>query len=374
MRIPPEKDEPERANLERACATMRRALDVGINHIETARFYGESEHLIGVALKQGVIRREEFYLTTKVAPAATGDEFRKTLEVSMRELGVDYVDVLDLHGINTPELLELSMRRGGSHEAALKAVDEGIVGHVGFSTHGPLEVILDTIATDGFASVNLHYYFVNQRNLPAVRLAAEKDMGVYIISPTDKGGMMFDPPAKLVELCAPWTPIEMNQRWLLAQQEVHSLSLGCAKPEEFDAHLAMANRPHPPLAADERAIFDRLDAAMDVLGDTLCTFCHACLPCPQDVIIPEILRVRNLVLAYGMEGFGRYRYKMLAHRDPQTGERSGGADHWFPGTNAEFCNDCGDCLPRCPQKLQIPLLLRETHAAIGGEVGKRLWE
>ena len=68
MRIAPEGDETPEQNLERAFATLRRGLDVGINHIETARGYGKSEELIGIALKQGIIKREEFYLTTKLGP------------------------------------------------------------------------------------------------------------------------------------------------------------------------------------------------------------------------------------------------------------------------------------------------------------------
>src|SRR5438552_320467 len=99
-------------------------------------------------------------------------------------------------------------------DAAAKAVAEGMVGHIGFSTHAPLQVILNAIATDRFQSINVHYYYVNQRNRPAVELAAAKDMGVFIISPTDKGGQLFKPSDRLVDLCRPWTPIQMNQRWL----------------------------------------------------------------------------------------------------------------------------------------------------------------
>jgi predicted aldo/keto reductase-like oxidoreductase len=373
MRIPPQTDEPPEKNLERAFATLRRALDVGINHIETARGYGLSEQLIGTAIKEGVIRRDEFYLTTKIGPNPSADEYRKALEDSMARMNVSHVDNLDMHGVNSAETLEIATRRGGCLDAAQQAISEGLVGHLGFSTHAPLQVILDTINTDAFESINLHYYFINPRNRPAVELAAQKDMGVFIISPTDKGGQLFNPPAKLAKLCRPWTPIQMNQRWLLSQPEVHTLSLGCARPEEFDAHLPMANRAHGPLTPEERAVFARLEDALTALDGTYCSFCHACLPCPEEVQIPEILRLRNLVKAYDMVSFGQYRYKMLAHKDPQTGERTGGAGHWFPGTDASFCTDCGDCLPRCPLHLSIPSLLRETHELISGEVGKRLW-
>jgi predicted aldo/keto reductase-like oxidoreductase len=373
MRIPPEKDEPEAANRRRAFATIRRALDIGINHIETARGYGQSEALIGAALKEGVIRREEFYLTTKIGPTDTADDYRKALDDSMARMGVSHVDNLDIHGINTAALLEKSVRKGGCMDGIRKAMTEGMVGHLGFSTHAPLEVIIDTLNTDEFESINLHYYYINQRNRPAVELATAKDMGVFIISPTDKGGQLFNPPPKLVEMCAPYTPIEMNQRWLLSQPEVHTLSLGAANPEEFEPHRRMAEHGEP-LSPGESAVVARLDAAMSDIGSTYCNFCHACLPCPEDVHIPEILRLRNLALAYDLTSFGKYRYKMFARHDPETGERTGGADHWFPGTQGDFCGDCDDCLPRCPLNLPIPTLLRETHALLGGEAGKRLWE
>jgi predicted aldo/keto reductase-like oxidoreductase len=374
MRIGPANGEAEEQNLERAQNTLRRALDVGINHIETARGYGLSEQLIGAALQNGVIRREEFYLTTKIGPNESADEFRRNLDDSMARMKVSHVDNLDIHGINLQEHVELCQRRGTCMEAAQRAVEEGLVGHLGFSTHAPLQVILNAIDTDLFESVNLHYYYINQRNRPAVERAIEKDMGVFIISPTDKGGQLFKPSPQLVELCNPWTPIQMNQRWLLAQPSVHTLSLGCEEPGEFEPHLEMANREHGPLTAEELEIFARLERAIGALGESYCNFCHACLPCPEDVHIPEILRLRNLTVAFGMEEFGKYRYRMFAHKEPETGARVGGAGHWFPGTDAAFCTDCGDCLPRCPLHLPIPTLLRETHQALSGEVGKRLWE
>ena len=373
MRIIPEDNESADDAKARASNTMLRALEVGINHIETARGYGQSEEIIGQNLADGTIKREDFYLTTKIGPMDSADEFRKALDDSMNRMGVSFVDNLDLHGINTTELLDQSIRKGGCWDAIEQAMDEKIVGHIGFSTHAPLDVILATINTDLFESINVHYYFINSRNKEAVELATKKDMGVFIISPTDKGGQLFKPSDRLRELCAPWTPIEMNQRWLLSQPEVHTLSLGCERPEEFDAHLNMANRVHGPLDDQDNAIFGKLAAAMASVGDTWCSFCHACLPCPEDIQIPEILRLRNLVKAYDMTEFGKYRYNMLVQRDPETGESKGGANHWFPGNSAAFCTDCGDCLPRCPLNLNIPSLIRETHDLVVGEVGKRLW-
>jgi len=373
MRIPPEDGEEPAQHHDRVMATLRSALDAGINHIETARGYGPSEALIGQALREGVIHRNEFVLTTKIGPNDSADAFRRDLDDSMQRMGVDLVDNLDIHGINLTEHVATCTRTEGCMAAVRRAMDEGIVGHIGFSTHGPLEVILEAIGTDLFESVNLHYYYFNQRNRPAVLRAAEMDMGVYIISPTDKGGLLFDPPQRLIDLCAPYSPIELNERWLLAQPEVHTLSLGAARPTDLDAHLPAAMRD-ASLCTEERAAVDRLDGATAVLGDTYCSFCHACLPCPEDVHIPEVLRLRNMALAYDMAGFGRYRYNMLVRRDAATGERTGGASHWFPGAQGDFCTACGDCLPRCPLHLDVPALLADTHSILTGEARKRLWE
>lgn len=373
MRIPPLPEEQESATRERAQATMRRALDLGINHIETARGYGQSEELIGQALADGVIRREEFLLTTKIAPKETADEFRAALDDSLRRLGVSCVDVLDIHGINTDGLLDLTLRPDGTLGAVRRAMDEGLVRHLGFSTHAPVETIIRTIQTGEFETVNLHYYYFNQRNRPAVELAAKLDMGVFIISPTDKGGQLFKPPHRLEEICAPLSPIEFNQRWLLAHPEVHTLSVGAATPTEFEAHLIGAERDGP-LDARERAVAQALEAALEVLGATYCSFCHECLPCPEDVHIPEILRLRNLALAYDMVEFGRFRYGMFMRHDEATGERTGGAGHWFPGTQGDFCTSCGECLPRCPLGLNIPDLLAEAHEIMAGRAGRRLWK
>lgn len=346
---------------ENAVAVTLAAVRAGVNHLETARGYGESERMLGLALKE--IPRDSVYVQTKIGPTDTADEFRQCLEESLVRLGVDYVDNLAIHGINTDELLDKTMQPDGAMSAAERARDEGLVRHLGFSTHAPLEVILRTLDTGAFEFVNLHYYYLNPRNAPAVRRATELDMGVFIISPTDKGGQLFNPPDKLREMTAPWTPLQFNHRWLLAQADVHTLSLGAAKPEELAEHLVVADDTGW-LSNEEKSIVRRLDnEPLRVLGNTLCGQCFECLPCPEDVHIPEVLRLRNLARGFDMDEFGKYRYGMF-----------GNAGHWYPGLNGAACNDCGDCLPRCPMNLDIPALLRETHDLLGGEEGRRLWE
>jgi len=344
-----------------AIATILRGVELGINHLETARGYGSSEELLGKAMPH--LKREKLIITTKIHPTETADEMRRFIDESLERMKISHIENFDLHGVNTPDLLDLAVRPGGCMDAVRQAQSEGLIGHVGFSTHGPLEVILDAINTCEFESVNLHYYYFNQRNRPAVLRARELDMGVLIISPADKGGQLYRAPDTLREFTAPLTPIQANARWLLSQTEVSTLTLGAAHPWEFDEHLVVAD-DDGPLSDEEQAIIARLDARFrEALGGDFCTNCYECLPCPEDVHIPEVLRLRNMARAFDMDEFGRFRYKMF-----------GNAGHWFPGVPADKCTECGDCLPRCPEKLDIPRLLFETHAKLAGEQGRRMWE
>jgi predicted aldo/keto reductase-like oxidoreductase len=286
----------------------------------------------------------------------------KAIAESLERLQLNYLDCLAIHGINTREHLNWIKDPQGCMKAVFMAQEAGKIGHIGFSTHAPLEIILETINTDFFAFVNIHYYFFWQRQQLAIALAQAKDMGVFIISPADKGGGLHRPPKKLEELCAPFSPLELNYRFLLSDPRITTLSVGAAIPEELEAIINVCEREQP-LDAAEIAVFKRLEAHLtDKLATDLCSQCYQCLPCPENINIPEVLRLRNLAVAYEMTDFGQYRYRMLEN-----------AGHWFPGRKANNCTECGDCLPRCPEKLPIPQLLFNTHELLKGPAQRRLW-
>ncbi|MEO0853731.1 MAG: aldo/keto reductase [Cyanobacteria bacterium J06648_11] len=338
--------------------TIACALDRGINHLETAQAYGNSEVRLGKVFA-GPLKgwRARLFITTKLVPTSNPDDLRRGLERSLERLQCDRIDNFAFHGINLPEHLDLVL--SSNLQVMRQAQSEGLVGHVGFSTHGSLELILRAIATDEFDFVNLHYYFFNQRNGEAIAKADERDMGIFIISPADKGGMLYRPPERLERLCAPLTPLEFGYRFLLNDDRVHTLSLGASLPEEVETALRTLET-----SGDVKAIALEIEnTSRERLGGDRCSQCYACLPCPESINIPEILRLRNLAKAIDMTEYGQYRYNMLEN-----------AGHWFPGTKGDNCTDCGDCLPRCPERLNIPDLLRDTHDRLNRNPIRRLWE
>lgn len=351
------------ASAEIAQQTLQRAVALGINHLETAQGYGQSEVYLGRALQAGLgVPRSQLHITTKVSPTPDADVLARQIDQSLARLQVDYIDCLALHGINTEEHLSWIKTPNGSMKAVQQAIADGRVRHIGFSTHGPLEVIQRAIATDQFEFVNLHYTYFFQRNAAAVAQAYQRDMGIFIISPADKGGQLYTPPEALKDLCAPFTPLAINYRFLLSDRRITTLSVGPAHPDELIEPLAVADATGP-LTEAEQEILQRLEAHQsEVLGGDRCRQCYACLPCPEEIHIPEVLRLRNLAVAYEMQAFGQYRYRMFEN-----------AGHWFPGRKAMHCTDCGECLPRCPEQLAIPQLLQDAHARLNGPARRRLW-
>ena len=348
-------------------ATIEKALALGINHIETARGYGTSEMQLGKILPR--FDREKLLVQTKVSPTENPQKFRENFDQSFQYLNLDYVDLLGLHGINTPEILDYSLRPGGCLDEARKLQKEGRVRFVGFSTHGPTDVIIKTIESGEFDYVNLHWYYINQVNWPAIEAATKQDMGVFIISPSDKGGQLYKPSEKLVKLCQPLSPMVFNNLFCLSHPQVHTLSVGASTPTDFQEHLKTLDYLDQSSQFLEPIIKNLEQELVNTLGKEWVETWPIGLPnhqdTPNNINIHTILWLRNLALAYDLVDYGKMRYNLL-----------GNGGHWFPGKQAKNVSELNltECLKNSPHRKIIPQLLKETDELLGGESVRRLSE
>ncbi len=325
------------------------AIENGINHFETADAYKKSETVYGRAFQQLNIPRDSYFLMTKGA-TTSASEMRKMVENQLKILKTDYFDFYAFHGINNEEIMKQACQPGGAVDELLKMKEEGLIKHVGFSTHAPLQTIIRTIETNLFEFINLHYYYFNQRNEAAISFAEEKDMGVFIISPNDKGGQLYRAPQKVKNAIPHCSPIQWNARFCLQKPSVHTLSFGMTEPEHFKEMSGIFPTEIPFSGKNLESKF-KLDQM--ITADPYAAYSGYEFEGDDSKIdIAEVLRLRKLWKCYDMLDFAKYRYKELKTEN-----------HWVRGVFANQNNIAKINKHKIPAHIPLEQLLTEAHNA-----------
>jgi predicted aldo/keto reductase-like oxidoreductase len=358
--LPPE--EVTQASNANVADCVRESLALGINHIETARGYGTSEYQLGLAFRK--IPREALIVQTKIGIGETREDFVRSFETSMERLGLSHVDLLSIHGINNAAELARALDYGVPQILEWKR--QGRVRFLGFSTHGQADIIMKAAFSGCFDYMNVHWYFVNHDNWSAIQAAAHQDMGVFIISPNDKGGRLWEPSLKLRDFCRPLTPMQFNALYCLSREEVHTLSLGVRTPSEYAEHIE-GLKWYDERAAISETIARRIREEID---RHFCPGWHrtyaAGVPvperCPGGVHVREVLRLYTWAKAMDMVEFAKSRYNLF-----------GNGGDWFPGNKPENFDDAEmhAALVHSPHRDQIIGYLHAAREMLKGEEVKR---
>ncbi len=353
MRLPKDDDY--------AVECMTHAIDLGLNFIDTAMGYsagpegksGYSEVLVGRALK--CRPREELYLSTKnsVGEDCDADVWWEQMEASLTRLDTDYIDFYQVyHGLSWDGYVERFQPAGRGLEAAMKAKDQGLFRHFSFSSHDTPENIMKLIDEGIFESMLVQYNLLDQSNQDAIQYAAEHGMAVFIMGPVG-GGRLGMSSEKINELVpdAMSTP-ELAIRFVLSNPYVTTAFSGMNTIEMVDENCATAARPEP-LSADELAGIEQALEENSRLSELYCTGCNYCMPCPQNVGIPQAFSAMNMHRVWGLTEAAKGRYARL------------GPDSRQGLLQADACVECGECEEKCPQNIPIIEQLKETHATLG---------
>lgn len=303
----------QRVSFEEAARLLNRALDAGINYIDTARAYSDSEAKIGAGIGN---RRSEFFIATKTH-AKTGEALKKDLETSLRELKTDVIDVYQFHN---PGFVPVPGGEDGLYDAAVQARREGKIRFIGITQHS-IERAFQAVNSGLYDTMEYPFnHLSTERDRELVRLCSEKNVG-FVAMKALSGGLVTDARLPFVFLreYANVVPI-----W------------GFQKMEELNQIIDMEQ--NPPVRTNE---IDRLiERDRRELSGAFCRSCGYCLPCPADIKIPQANRMMQLL--------GRAVWQNYVTAEWQREMEK-----------IEDCVHCGACAKRCPYGLKPYESMRE---------------
>jgi uncharacterized protein len=335
-------------------ALLNRYLDAGGNYVETAAQYGggEAELKVGPVVAQ---RRDEMVLTTKCHPRDR-ETAAQTIDLSLRQLRTDHVDILLMHHVQTQADLDAILAEDGALRAAEDARLAGKVRFIGISNHGHPELLIQALERYPLDVIMTGVNYYDRFNFPRLEaqllpMAVERGVGIIGMKGVADGYL--------------WRSAEMALRYAWSLP-IGTLALGWNTMELLEQDLAWAEA-FTPLADAER---EQLFKDAPELGNYVCRLCDKCLPCPEGIDIPRLFELEGV--------YDRQMWDGVV-RDPADFALRNRLRFWFEYNNdraraayasaavkADACTNCGDCEPRCPYGLPIVRKLRHTHAKLSG--------
>jgi predicted aldo/keto reductase-like oxidoreductase len=302
-----------------AVRVVRGAIDMGVNFIDTAHGYSDSEEKIGEAIRG--MRREDIVIASK-SPANDKKTFNEQLDLSLRRLGVDYIDIYQFHGISSVAKRDEIFAEGGAMEGLLAAIKAGKVRFPAFSSHS-IPIAIELMKSGKFASVQLPFNYIDDEAAKeAIPLAKKLDIGFIAMKPMG-GGLLDD--------------AGLSFRYLMSHNSIVP-DPGIEKLEEIREIIDLVKKGDL-LSADDRK---EIEKQRKEFGPSWCHRCDYCQPCPQDIRISSVLSMKS---AFKRMPLDRAR----AMVGPAV-------------EKARECLNCGKCIKRCPYNLEIPALLKEKVA------------
>ncbi|SPF34714.1 Aldo/keto reductase family protein [Candidatus Desulfosporosinus infrequens] len=312
----------QRVSQTEADQLLRLAVEKGINFIDTARGYTDSEVKIGVGLK-GI--RQEVLLATK-SMARTGAGMTEDVERSLRNFQTDWIDLYQLHNVRTDaEWAELTAP-GGGLEALEKAREAGKIRYIGITGHLP-HTLARFIKDFSFVSVQFPYNYIEQENRQELLTEIKRQgLGSIIMKPLAGGALRQAGPAL---------------RFLL-QKSFSVIIPGMDTREQIEDNSAQLSQ----MFSEQDAKV--LEIEKGELGQEFCRRCEYCLPCAAGINIPGVFLLEGYYKRYNLTQWSLERYQGMS-------------------IQADACTDCGECETRCPYQLPIREKLKKVHALLSNK-------
>jgi uncharacterized protein len=356
MRLPLVGGDWANVDEEPSIQMIRYAIEHGVNYIDTAYAYnmGKSEIVLGKALQDGC--RAKVRIATKLPSwmVKSYDDFDRFFYEQLERLQTDRIDYYLLHSMNSNHWAPL--RDLKVLDWAEKVMAKGQIGYLGFSFHDTFGVFKEILeAYDNWTLCQIQYNYMDedfQAGTRGLRLAAGKGLAVVVMEPLRGGRLIRKLPERVERLWATAPnhrePVEWALRWVWSHPEVSVLLSGMNSIDQVKENVAIASQKgYSNLTQAELELIGRVRDTYRELVPIPCTACAYCLPCPHGVEIPTIFELYNDAIIYD-----NLRESLVKYMGPAGMKRSQRADN---------CQDCKECLEKCPQGLQIPDFLKKAR-------------